>query len=77
MPLPLKEVPAIPARHCALCAVCSACIVGLLPSRAGSELTSRLLAGSAHSTAFLSIASASHSADYETAQPRAPPIAFS
>jgi len=76
-PLPSKDAPVLPMRHCALCTVCSAVAAALPPSRAGGELISRLLAGLAHPAILFSVAPACGSGGYRAAQPRAPPIVLS
>jgi hypothetical protein len=70
-PLPGKNLPALPIRHCALCATF---FVGLLPGRPGA-LTARRLAGTAHPSIARAFAAADQRADYRAAQPRAPPQA--
>lgn len=76
-PLPRKEAPPLPARHCSLCAVSSTCVVGLLPSRTAGGTANRLPAGAAHSAILLSVAMVSRPINDGAAQPRAPPSAFS
>jgi hypothetical protein len=75
-PLPAKEAPALPARHCALCAACAACFASL-PPRQGDGLTGRLLIGPANPTQPLSARIDTRGSLYRAAQPRAPPAAFS
>jgi hypothetical protein len=76
-PLPRKEAPPRPARHCSLCAVSSTCVVGLLPSRTGGGTANRLPAGAAHSAILPSVVTIGCPADDGPVQPRAPPSAFS
>jgi hypothetical protein len=76
-PVPAKEAPALPARHCALCAACAACVASLLPPRQGDGFTGRLLMGSAHPLQALSAWIVTGDIFYRVGQPRAPPAIFS
>jgi hypothetical protein len=76
-PSPVKEVPALPLRHCALCAVCAAGVAGLLPSRQGDGCADRHLIGPAHTSQALSLRVVTGDIFYRAAQPRAPPATFS
>jgi hypothetical protein len=76
-PLPAKEAPVLPARHCALCAACAACVASLLPPRQDDGFAGWLLIGSAHPTQALSTRIVTADIFYRAAQPRAPPAIFS
>jgi hypothetical protein len=75
-PHPTKEAPALPMRHCALCAAGAACVAGLLPSRQGDGFAGRFLVGFARPKPAL-LTQTVRNIFYDTAQPRAPPTAFS
>jgi hypothetical protein len=76
-PLPAKEAPALPARHCALCSACAACVASLPPPRRGDGFVGRIPIGAAHPTGVFSARIVIGDIFYRAAQPRAPPIAFS
>jgi hypothetical protein len=76
-PLPAKQAPALPARHCALCAAGAVCVASLLPPRQADALTDPLLIGAVRPAQALSLRIVTADIFYRAAQPRAPPTIFS